>query len=809
MSSLRTQVDLVDSTYYRDNRAPTVSSTLWFQDENIDPFRFNQYYPYQLLLLLVEEKNGGVVYKKTPWKFTLPISPEALTNSIPIPTTVQATTNGIVEHHGGAPFQDIVLQGTTGITPIKNNATPKEPLDDTLLRTGQAIFTGSVAASYAAAQSLSTSLEGNTGYFSNVNQGLGEGDNNIIPESTGYYQARLLQKFIRSYLEIKKKNSEQVIDGIGFNSKDLRLAFCVWKDESIYLCSAINFRTQRDASSPLKYNYTLQLKVWGNIASSMVGNAPLAMGYSPISRDPNYYSLLLTRLNGVTGTLQEVGDVLKSIIQDPLNRINEITREVALFLKAAIGVAPVINDYPSTIKKEVAKSLIENWRVLSQSLNLPSPTPPLSLSNGIDKALENGSLPSEINQIFNQIKPSDLPLKSGLRQILESEKNRVNDLTRADFENKRLEVAKYLQIFTNAIGAGSDFVNKIYNNSLVNSDNRTVDDQFDIIFSLNELVLLLAHLATNFNASNAKNSTMEYVAALAGKSQIPFDVSVSKRAIPFPYGTTLERLALQYLGNANRWHEIATLNALRAPYIDEEGFVLPLKVNGNKEVLTVANADNLYVNQTIYVVANNQKKKKLRIVEIKKISQTTFYIYTNSDIDLSVYRVDQNASLQAFLPNTVNSQQVIYIPDDRPSAQSATAGIIKGVDNFDPLLQISGVDLLLDDKGDLIITNEGDFKYAYGMQNIVQTVKLALSTPQGSLLQHPAYGINVAVGQSTADVNPEDIAKSITQMFANDSTFTGVKAIKINKNGPVVEIFVSIGIAGLNDAIPIQVNVIR
>lgn len=809
MSSLRTQVDLVDSTYYKDNKAPTVSSTLWFQDENIDPYRFNQYYPYQLLLLLVEEKNGGVVYKKTPWKFTLPISPQVLSDGIPIPTSVQATTNGIVENHGGAPFEDIILQGTTGVTPIKNSAEPKDPMDDTLLRTGQAIFAGSTAASFAAAQSLSTSLEGNIGYFSNLNQDLGEGDNNIIPESTGYYQARLLKKFIRSYLEIKKKNSQQVIDGISFNSKDLRLAFCVWKDESIYICSAINFRMQRDANSPLKYNYTLQLKVWGNISSSMLGNSPLANGYTPISRDPNYYSLLLTRLNAVTGTLQKVGDILKSIIQDPLNRIKEVTREVALFLKSAIGIGPVINDYPDTIKKEVAKSLIENWRTLSQSFNLPSPTPPLSLSNGIDKVLVNGILPPEINQIFNQIKPSDLPLKSGLRQVLESEKTRVNGLTRADFESKRYEVIKYLQLFTNTIGAGSDFVNKIYNNSLVNADKKTIDDQFDIIFSLNELILILAHLSANFDITNTQDSSMEYVAGLASKSQIPFNIPVSKRAIPFPYGTTLERLALQYLGNANRWHEIATLNNLRAPYIDEEGFSLPLKTNGNKEVLKIANADNLYVNQTIYVISNNQKKKKLRIVEIKKIAPNVFYIYTNSDIDLSVYRIDQKASLQAFLPNTVNSQKVIYIPDDRQPSSGPTAGIVKGIDNFDPLLQISGIDLLLDNKGDLVITNEGDFKYAYGMQNIVQRIKLALSTPQGTLLQHPAYGINVAVGQSTADVNPEDIAKSITQMFANDSTFTGVKAIRINKNGPVVEIFVSIGIAGLNDAIPIQVNVIR
>lgn len=806
MSSLRTQVDLVDSTYYRDNNAPTVSSTLWFQDENIDPFRFNKYFPYQLLLLLVEEKDGNPVYKKTPWKFTLPISPEVLSINLPIPTTVQATINGIIEHHGGAPFQDIILQGTTGLTPIKNSAAAKEPMDDTLLRTGQAIFSGSVAASYAAAQSLSTSLEGNIGYFSNLNQGLGEGDNNIIPTSTGYYQFRLLQKFIRSYLEIKKKNSEQVVDGISFNSKNLRLAFCAWKDESIYICSGINFRMNRDASAPMLYKYALQLKAWSQIPTATLGNAPMDTGFVPISRSPNYYSLLLTRLNGVTGTLQKIGDILKAIIQDPLNRINEVTREVALFLKAGIGLAPVINDYPDTIKNEVTKTLIKNWRVLTQSFNLP-PAPPLSLSNGIDKVLANGTLPSEINDIFNQIKPSDLQLRSGLREILDNEKNRVRTLNRQDFENKKNEVSKYLQIFSNAVGAGSDLVNKIYNNYLVNSNKKTIDDQFELIYALNELIIILSHLATNFAEGNTQNASLEYVAALADKSQIPFLIPVSKRAIPFPYGSSLERLALHYLGNANRWHEIATLNNLRAPYIDEEGFQVPMKLNGHQSVLTVNTVENLSVNQIIYALSKTQKKKRLRILDIKKNSPNTFYIKTDSNIDLSIYRVDENAQIQAFYPNTVNSQKVIYIPDDRVAR--APVDDIKGIDNFDPLLQISGVDFLLDDKGDLVITPEGDFKYAYGLQNIVQSVKLALTTPQGSLLQHPGYGINLSIGQSTADVDPENIAKSITQMFANDSTFTGVKAIRINQNGPVVEIFVSIGIEGINDSIPIQINVVR
>lgn len=130
INQLDNEAPVANSKYFTENNAPNAFpeyQSFYFQDE-IDAARFSKYYPYQILLLIADKDptTGEVNYSPTGWRFTLPIPPQDLTINMPIATTIQPTLNGIVEQHGGAPFRDIILSGTTGITPIKNNAGPTE-----------------------------------------------------------------------------------------------------------------------------------------------------------------------------------------------------------------------------------------------------------------------------------------------------------------------------------------------------------------------------------------------------------------------------------------------------------------------------------------------------------------------------------------------------------------------------------------------------------------------------------------------------------------------------------------------------------
>jgi hypothetical protein len=160
------------STYYKDNNAPSKGrSDSFYNVSSIDETRWNQYWPYELKILILDSNSN--TYKATPWRFTLPIAPQDLILTIPVASSVQATLNGVVEKHGGAPFRDIVISGTTGITPIKNTAGPKD--NDSLgSRTAQALFAGTVNAVNRTITSAQTLVKGSRAFVSNVNQGLGD-----------------------------------------------------------------------------------------------------------------------------------------------------------------------------------------------------------------------------------------------------------------------------------------------------------------------------------------------------------------------------------------------------------------------------------------------------------------------------------------------------------------------------------------------------------------------------------------------------------------------------------------------------------
>lgn len=812
-----------DNYYFHNNTSPTLDkdrSEFYFQP-NIDGARFSKLYPYQLLILTtIQSEDKKVRYEQTPYSFTLPIPPQELSVNTPIATTLQATLNGVVEQHGGAPFKDILFSGTTGFTPIKNE-TPSLQQQGKVLGAIGAIFAGTSNAITRAindSSSNSKPINKNNGLTNNILN-----NDSILEKSTGYYQFKLLEKFLESYSLLKKKSGSFTDPITGYkidDTKDIRLALAIWKDQEVYLCSGVQFTRKRSATSPMEYRYTLALKAWKRI---QLDSSPSAFEYNyvPVARNPNAYSQLINRLSNSTQIIQDNNQILNSVIQDVSNRVNEITRQVLLNMKSTANLDTAIADYPDTIKAELLPVLVKNWNLVSDQVKDIGGIPPSIFITGISKLLGVQTNPTDvslnqiptnliskkqINKIFQTIKPSDLPLTTSLLQKIEDEKERISSFTRLDFEKMRNNIKNFSTNFADSVGCGSSQFNSIYNRPNIVANKTPTDDDFDILFALNEVCQVLDYLAASSTINSQTPTSLEYVAGLAEKSGIAFNIPKSKFSVPFPYGFTLERLAKLYLNDANRWHEIATLNGLREPYVDEVGFILPFLTNGDGNTLYVSDASNLYINQTIYLSSNTKPLNKRHIISIKQVYPKYFSVEVDGDSDLDEYLTSGNAQIQAYLPGTVNSQQVIYIPSDSPAPSDPQTKGIPGIDIFDPLLQVSGVDLLLTSNGDLAITPDGDCKLAYGLQNIVQTVKIAISTPQGSLLHHPHFGIKIPVGTSIADIDLNELKSIIQSMFSNDSTFSGVSSIDIRQNGGSITIFMSVQIAALNMNIPLTLT---
>lgn len=778
----------------------------------INPELWDKYTPYQLLFVEASDPSpdtGEVSYRQLPYRFTLPIPPQELTLDMPIATTIQATLTGINAQFGGAPFKDIMLQGTTGITPLKNRGVQLSQRSSL-----EAIFAGTVSDFGRARTAAGKLFEGGTRNL-NIYSGLGKtvGDaDTILETSTGYYQMRLMERFIEAYVQVKT-------DGMGVLSQDdqnafiasldprkIRLAFCMWKDESVYLVEPLKFTKRKTASSPMEYMFSLQLRAYKRISLSRGQQDSSSHEFT--ARKPAKISEVFNRFRAARELIGALSDTLESMISDPANVLAESLRETSLFLSELSGVKAMVNDLPQSFDDEVFYQVGVEWRQMRINfLALISPS--------TDQALmqtQTGGSPLTSTQkkeirtkIFPKLPPTQLNLSVKTRKKINEEIERVKKFTRGDFERARNNVQKAAADFADRVGAGHSTYSEVFGRGAPTVVREPTDTEMDVLYALNELAMSLDHLAVSQQIDPQVPTSLEYVAGLAEGAGIAFKVPTSKRAVPYPYGVTLERVALLYLGDANRWHEIATLNGLRSPYVDEEGFALPLLTNGDKNTVTVSDRLNLHQGQTVWLAANGVRREKRHIQRIDSVSPTQHTITLDGDADLQRFTLAGQAQLSAFLPGTVNSQQVIYIPSDAQAPEDPRTKQVPGVNDFDGLLQISGIDLLLTPSGDLAITPDGDCRIAFGLQNIVQTVKLALGTPRGSLIQHPEYGLPITVGMSTADVDAQDVLKAAKELFEKDPTFSGVRSAVVEKIGSVLKITLDVGIAGTSQFIPITV----
>lgn len=788
----------------------------------VEPTRWNKSYPYQLLIL--DQSKGYSIMES----FTLPIPPQAMSMSTPFAISTTVTLGGIVEEHNGAPIRTISFSGTTGVMPLKSAGQG--------LSQGS-LFRGIFAGTLNGTANLVTNSKTLTGTKTQPNLVL-DSDTETL-KGSGYYQFRLLQRFLEYYVALKK--------GVGsktaVNPQNIRLAVALWKDQSVYLVTPVSFELARSAQSPWEYQYNLNFKAWRRVSpNSGKAQGDVAGPFTPIVRDPNAFAQALSKIQQSRRVLQSSRDVLLGVQADADRLLLEPLREVTLFCKDALGVALTLIDLPAAIIASTERAVIEasaardflknSGRVLkAEWLKTRNAMRELGLELGIihsDQAVGGtvsqsrndqsiASSASEVNRIFQDpseyadflelIRPSDLNLNASIQKSIGDERTRVRQLTRFDFEKYRDQFVEFMAQFADAVGAGSDDYDQTFNRPKYRTDKTPTTDDFSTLFALNDTILEMNKLAATSDIDN-RTTTVESVAGMASASGIAFTVPVSKFAVPFPYGQTLEQLALQYLGDANRWHEIVALNGLRRPYVDEDGFDLPLLVNGDGNEISVADASNLYIGQGVTLSSTGTSTTQRHIIGIDKVSAGNYTLTLDGDSDLSRFTTGAKASLHAFLPDTVNSQQLIYIPsDEQPLEDDYRTKAIPGVDQFDQLLAAGGVDLLLTHDGDLAITPDGDCRLAVGLTNLIQQVRIAIGTPRGSLLHHPDYGLGLAPGVSTADLDATQMASTLRNLFRGDPSFSGVSNVSVVKNGPVCTVTVSIGIAGTNQVIPVTVNI--
>lgn len=832
-----------------DFRNSNVNSGFFYYID-LDPQRWNQIFPYRLLVVDVSapiprivggtqtvdvkitgNQVGAPIINVIPsetslnssqWVYNLPITPQQLSIVDQYAINTSASLRGILEEHNGVKFKMINISGTFGVWNQRHSiGIPKQATGVEAIL--QSFFGGTINAVQGLVQQVTQVVNTVTSGHP-ASKPAAEDPVQSELFTTGYYQALSLQQFLEQYAEAKKdpKNASW------------RLVLDMPKQNQSYVVTPMQFNWTQSVNRPVNIDFNIQLKAWRRIKLGESTNVPPAQAYTLTP------GILQRVLNTITEARLAASSAIALIgaVRSDVDNIFNVMSQTALFVKDLLGIVPAASDLPSSIVKDF-NSAIQEFAFNNSSAITSAVTDAASLGavaaitaatvarNGITQsAASNGQLgnataalqsTNSTNQIFNnpnafvgmldQVPTNQLNLNTAQQNKLNNILSNTS-LTVAQIKKNANTILGLTLQLANHFGAGDAYYDKVYNLAPPTSRTQPMSiseyDFLDLLYNFIQSCYTLS--ATTQVDDLTIQSSLDYVAGLADQSGIAFTVPTCKILVPVPYGLTIEGIAARYLGDPNRWLEIATLNNLKEPYIDENGFQLPLLSNGIGRQVVVSSNTNLYLGQVVTLKSSTQLPTSRHITNITTLANASGYLITlDGDPNLGIYTIADSAYLQAYLPGTTNSQQKIFIPSDLPPPTFAgqVNVIPPGVTSGDPLTGLSGVDWLIDENGDLVTNSFGDFNLAYGLTNIIQWLKIAFSVVLGTWISHPQFGLGVRPGTSVADLNVQDLYNQINALIQQDPRFQGVDGLQIQVAPPVLLISVNIAIAGQNGTFPI------
>jgi hypothetical protein len=769
---------------------------------------------------------GGVQYaigRPKGWVFTLPITPQQLSITDQFAINTTATMRGVVEEHNGVKFKMISASGTTGIWPTRGSGDDKNT-------PGLSLFGGSFSAAGTAVDSWKNILNKTAPNSPDPSQD--------DPYRTGYYQALLLQQFLEQYA-IAKKNP---------NNKHWRLVFDCPKTNESFVVTPIQYSVTRSQRSPGEFLYTMQFKAWKRID---LNSTTTDAGKTPQKLDSNYFQKAVSTLDNARSAMSASLNVIKAVRAD-FRQVFDQVRKVTLLYKNLGGLVLSVSDLPNQIGQDL-KASIKNMASdtangdasfkaafgvnsnknkasgnkikktvasIKQNKEINEGVSDEQVAAGLlGKGAKDANEASSLNNVFNEPEGSfDFFNAISIDQLSttpqqsiaiqdEIEKNllisieEIKEITK-NLQNLALDI-------TNNFGAGDAFFSEIFGKPAPKQRATPMTlEEFELIVALENAILELnISTATRDLDDSRKQNPLEYVGGLADDSGIPFDSSsTAKFLAPVPYGLTIEQISARYLNDPDRYNEIITLNGLRSPYIDENGFSYTLLSNGDGRQFNISSKENLFTGQKIQLFSNTVPMFTRKITGIEKISDTNFLITVDGLNDLNSLTTTDNAKIKAFLPGTVNSQNQIYIPSSIAINEEARTYDIPFLKE-DTLTGFSKVDWLIDDYGDVVVNSFGEMALANGTTNLVQALKMKIMTQKGSLLSNPDFGLGLTPGVSVSEVDIENVLIDLRDMVLQDPRFSDIENIELNILPPTVSISINAILADGKGVFPINFSV--
>lgn len=829
---VKKQTGIGEDALGNNNKTPwkSISSAKdpFFPQISIDPQRWDKTYSYRLLVIDVKSNQAvgggvGIVTRQTAgqdyileqfstgtsWEYRFPITPQSISITDQFAINTIPTMRGIVEEHNGVKFKMITVAGTTGIWPSKPTVAgiPKAPsiLGSVLGNTFESF----------------NKLAKQTGKLAQSFSGGGNKSKAQMPTdltSTGYYQALFLGQFLERYAMAKKDP----------NNKNWRLVFDIQKENQAFIVTPVNFSLQKSQQSPMEYMWSLQLKAW-----KRTNLKPIVQEVQTFPKlSPNILQRINNTIRDTRRTLSEASNLVKAVRAD-FRAPFESLRQAALAVKDLGGFINSVADLPNNIIADIEDSIKQSSDILKDSFTKDKDiVKEISTTNKSNEGLSEtfvrtslGSSTADRQQLsnsasvftepesnfefFDTLSVPDLKLTPQQVQAIDNEFSTVGLTSIDDLKRIKSDLLSLALDISNNFGAGSEVYSQVYSRPAPKKRITPMSlEEYDIINSIYESVQVIDILTATKEFDDIKaESPLEYVGGLANETGVEFEDSTSKYLVPVPFGLSIEEISARYLENPDRWIEIVTLNNLRSPYIDEEGFVYNFLSNASGRQFNVNdNQRRLFVGQRILIKSDIVSNFSRKIISIEKISDTNYLVSVDGESNLDNLLISENARLQAYLPGTVNSQDQIYIPSNLPTQEDDRVTQIPAFQN-DKLTRISKVDWLLDDSGDVAINNVGDIRLANGLNNLIQALKIKISVKKDTLLRHPEFGIGISPGDPIADITSGDLFNDLNKVITDDPRFSGLERLQVKISGSTVSIDMSVMIANGSGIIPISFNV--
>lgn len=491
-----------------------------------------------------------------------------------------------------------------------------------------------------------------------------------------------------------------------------------------------------------------------------------------------------------------------------VNEAYQSIADVNLWLKSRGGDDLVLSDIPSLIPLRWPY-FRDNWEFIKPSLidAVKKDVNPDFLNQQIydfSQFIESQRNTTKINpfqdsqtfyrfySIFNSILVQDISLTNEEERIINSELMRITNFSKNNFVSAKQSIIDYRDRVTDTFGLSDPDYNKAFNKSSIPPQINATIVEANYLLTLESSIKTCDFILSNLFAVDSAIDPFALARANANNPDVEIGQYKSGTLVKINYGESLESLATRYLGDPNKWIDIAIANGLKPPYIDEVGVRIPLLSNGSGNQINLSgtdlngqlNIDRLYINQQVFLQSNVEVVVDQRsVISIKQVPVSgEIILELDGNRDMDRYQINDQAYVRVFAPNTINSSFYVLIPspealpDDR--VDEVPWFLAKSAEDE----KRAKIDLALDMSGDLTFTTNGDVKLSYGLDNAIQAIKLKMMTELGSLRYHPTFGLVNVIGNKNVDVDTirELIIESINSQIEVDGRFDRVESLSVD-----------------------------